>query len=204
MKIQPNTTMRLTPEILPEVQASLAAAGLDGWLLYDFRGTNPIAASLLGLEGMLSRRVFALIPRSGTPIAVTHAIEQGPWKDWPREWKKVVYSGWRALEAEVATLVKGKRIAMEYAAGDAIPYLDRTPAGVIDLVRASGAEIVSSGDLVTRFFAGWSDAGFESHKRSAEAIAAIAEEVMRECGRRARSSQRATEFDAMTWIKQAF
>src|SRR6185436_8021082 len=156
MKIQPNTTMRLTPEILPEVQASLAAAGLDGWLLYDFRGTNPIASSLLGLEGMVSRRVFALVPRTGVPVALTHAIEQGPWAAWPAEWKKIVYSGWRGFESELAALVGGRRVAMEYSAGDAIPYLDRIPAGVIELVRSSGAEVVSSGDLVTRYFAGWS------------------------------------------------
>jgi Xaa-Pro aminopeptidase len=196
--------MRLTPAQLPEIQAALAAAGVDGWLLYDFRGTNPIASSLLGLEGMVSRRVFALIPRTGVPVALTHAIEQGPWKDWPGEWKKIVYSGWRGFETELTNLVRGKRVAMEYSAGDAIPYVDRIPAGVIELVKSSGAQIASSGDLVTRFFAGWSPAGFDSHKRSAEAIAAIAEEVMRECGRRARTATPATEFEAMEWIRTAF
>src|SRR5689334_12579733 len=165
-----DNSMRLTPALLPEVQKVLAAADLDGWLLYDFRGTNPIASAMLGLEGLVSRRVFAFIPRSGAPIAVTHAIEQGPWKDWPRDWKKVVYSGWRGLEQEVAAVVKGKRVAMEYAAGDAIPYLDRIPAGVLELVRASGAkDVVTSADLVTRFFAGWTADGLASHTRAAEA-----------------------------------
>ena len=135
--------MRLTPAQLPEVQKAIAAEGLDGWLLYDFRGTNPIASSLLGLEGMVSRRVFALIPRTGVPVALTHAIEQGPWAKWPKEWKKVVYSGWRGFESELATLVRGKKVAMEYSAGDAIPYLDRIPAGVLELVRSSGAEVVT-------------------------------------------------------------
>jgi len=194
----------LTKTQLPEVQRALADAGVDGWLLYDFRGTNPIASSLLGLEGMVSRRVFALIPRDGTPVAITHAIEQGPWKHWPSEWGRVVYSGWRQFESELAKLVKGKKLAMEYAAGDAVPYLDRIPAGVIELVRASGAEVVTSGDLVTQFFAGWSPEGFASHKRSAEALGAIAKEVMRECGRRARSDKPATEYEAMEWIRQAF
>lgn len=190
--------------MLPDVQAALAEANLDGWLLYDFRGTNPIAGTLLGLHGLVSRRVFTLIPRSGVPVAVTHAIEQGPWSDWPREWKKVVYSGWRAFEQEVASLVRGKRVAMEYSAGDAVPYLDRIPAGVIEMVRAAGATVVSSGELVTRFFAGWTPHGLESHRRAAEALAAIAEEVMRECGRRARSATPATEFEAVEWIRKAF
>jgi Xaa-Pro dipeptidase len=196
--------MRLTPDLLPAIQRALAEADVDAWLLYDFRGTNPIASSLLGLHGLVSRRVFALIPKTGNPIALTHAIEQGPWADWPREWGKIVYSGWRAFEQELAKLVRGKRVAMEYSAGDAIPYLDRIPAGVIELVKASGATIASSGDLVTRFFAGWSPEGFASHKRSAEALAAIAQEVMMECGRRARSDRPATEYEAMEMIRSAF
>ena len=186
------------------MQHALDTAGLDGWLLYDFRGTNPIASTMLGLQGLVSRRVFALIPRTGVPVAITHAIEQGPWAEWPGDWKKVVYSGWRGFESEIASLVRGKRVAMEYSPGDAVPYLDRIPAGVLEMVRASGAQVASSGDLVTRFFAGWSPEGLEAHKRSAEAIAAIAEEVMRECGRRARSANPATEFEAMEWIRQAF
>ncbi|MFI5312051.1 MAG: aminopeptidase P family protein, partial [Gemmatimonadales bacterium] len=69
----------LTPGALDTVQGALAEAGADGWLLYDFRGLNPVAHAMLRLEGMVSRRVFAWVPREGTPVAITHAIEQGPW-----------------------------------------------------------------------------------------------------------------------------
>ena len=37
----------LTPETLPNIQRALTEAGVDGWLLYDFRGLNPIAAGIL-------------------------------------------------------------------------------------------------------------------------------------------------------------
>ena len=43
------------------VQAALAEDGLDGWLLYDFHGSNPIARSLAGLNGggkMTTRRWY--------------------------------------------------------------------------------------------------------------------------------------------------
>ena len=119
----------LTPDTLPRLQAALAEAGLDGWLLFDFHGANPIAAGLLGLEGMVSRRVFAYVPRDGAPTAITHAIEQGPWRRWPPAWRRERYSGWRELESHLASLVQGKRVAMEYSPGDAVPYLDRVPAG---------------------------------------------------------------------------
>src|SRR5690242_5533139 len=88
----------ITPAKLPALQKALADAGLDGWLLYDFRGLNPVTSSLLGMQGFVTRRIFCWLPRTGTPVAITHAIEQGPWADWPREWEKIVYSSWQALE----------------------------------------------------------------------------------------------------------
>ena len=119
--------MTLSPETLPAIQGALRHAGLDGWLLYDFRGANPVAASLLGFEGMVTRRVFVWIPASGDPVAVTHAIEQGPWRAWPAAWGKVVYSAWGEFEAALPPLVGGRRIAMEYSPGDAVPVVDRVP-----------------------------------------------------------------------------
>src|SRR3954465_3059674 len=178
----------LTKEILPSIQAELARQQLDGWLLFDFRGLNPIASDLIGIEGHVTRRVFAWIPRSGTPIGVEHAIEPRPWQHWPREWKREVYSSWRSLESTLAGLVKGKRIAMEYSPGDAVPYLDRIPAGVIEMVRAAGATVVSSGGLVSRFYAMWNAAGVASHRRAADALARIAREAFVRAGAQARSA----------------
>ena len=102
---------RLSPESLGDYQAALKAAGVDGWLFYDFRGTNPIAGELIGVGGFVTRRFFVWLPTVGTPVAVTHAIEQGVWNAWPDAWKKVVYSSWVSLESHVKSLVAGKRIA---------------------------------------------------------------------------------------------
>src|SRR5690348_14042491 len=121
---------------LPAFQAALAEEGVDGWLLFDFRGLNPIAKELLRIEGMATRRVLAWIPARGTPVAFTHAIEQGAWTHWPGEWHREIYSSWKSLEALLARYVGKKRVAMEYSPGDAVPYLDRIPAGVLEMVRA--------------------------------------------------------------------
>jgi Xaa-Pro dipeptidase len=193
----------LNPEMLPDVQAALSEAGVDGWLIFDFHGLNPVA-ELLGREGMGTRRIFVLIPRSGEPVAVTHAIEQGPWKNWPAEWKKTIYSGWRELESQLHDLVNGKRVAMEYSPGDAVPYLDRVPAGVIELVRNSGAEVVSSADLVSRFYAVWTGENLASHKRAATIIAKIARQAFTRAGEAAASGSPLTEYKLQQWILGEF
>ena len=194
----------LTPESLPRLQSALAEAGLDGWLLFDFRAVNPIAGGLLRLEGMVTRRVFAYVPREGTPVAVTHAIEQVQWANWPRQWKREVYSSWRTLEETLGRLVRGRRVAMEYSPGDAVPYVDRVPAGVLDMVRAAGATVASSGELVTRFYAVWTPAELASHRRAAEAIAGIAREAFARAGSLAGTREGITEYALMAWMREAF
>ncbi len=194
----------LTPENLRSLQSALVEAKLDGWLLYDFRGLNPVAASLLGFEGMVTRRIFCWLPAAGTPVAITHAIEQAPWAEWPREWGRIVYSSWEALEAALPPLVRGKRVAMEYSAGDAVPVVDRVPAGVLELVRASGADVVTSAELVTRFFAVWSDTEIASHRRNAEALRTIAHEAFVRIGTAARTSTPLHEHEVADQIMAAF
>ena len=194
----------LNPQTLPAIQAALKADKLDGWLLFDFHGLNPVATGMLSMEGLLSRRIFALIPSQGLPVAISHAIEQGPWKKWPAEWPKEQYSSWRTLEEQLAKLVKGKKVAMEYSAGDAVPYLDRIPAGVLEMVKAAGATVVSSGELVTRFYAAWSADNIETHRRAAVAIAQVAKDAFAEAGKRARKGAPIAEHELQRWILDRF
>jgi len=194
----------LTPESLADVQRALADARVDGWLLYDFRGLNPVGTAMMRLDGMTTRRVFAFIPTRGTPVAITHAIEQTQWRHWPATWPREIYSSWRSLEALLAKHVGGKRVAMEYSAGDAVPYLDRIPAGVLEMVREAGATVVSSGELVSRFYASWNAEHIASHLRAAEEIATIAREALTLAGERARRSEPLAEHELMAWIRHRF
>lgn len=198
------SAIRLTPDTLGEYQAALRDTGVDGWLFYDFRGTNPVAGALLGVGGHVTRRFFVWVPVTGVPVAVTHAIEQGVWRAWPASWGKVVYSSWRSLESHVAALVGGRRIAMEYSAGGAVPYLDRIPAGMLELIRSSGAVVVSSGNLVSRFYACWSAADLASHRRAAATVAEIARDALRFAGEQARAGRPAMEHEVQGRIAAAF
>ena len=70
---------------LTAVQKSLAEFGLDGWLLYDFRGSNVLARRVLGLDQKPAgtRRFFYFIPATGTPRKLVHRIETAALDDLP-------------------------------------------------------------------------------------------------------------------------
>lgn len=189
---------------LASIQSAIRHAGVDGWLIYDFHGLNPIAVGMLDLHGMTTRRFFVYVPASGTPTALTHNIEQGPWQTWPANWGKERYSSWRELESLVRRLVQGKKVAMEYSPGDAVPYLDRVPAGVVELVREAGGDVVTSADLVSRFYAVWNDEQRASHERAARAVSTIGQEAIRLAGSRADSAAPMTEYTLATWIRERF
>lgn len=154
------------------VQDRLRKAGLDGWLLYDFHGSNPIAARLAGLTSgthMTTRRWYYLIPATGQPRGLVHAIERHNLDALPGE--RAVYSGRQQLEAGLTHLLSGlKNVAMEYSPMCAIPYLSRVDAGTVEMVRARGVEVVTSGDLVQQFEAAWTAEQLATHRAASESL----------------------------------
>jgi Xaa-Pro dipeptidase len=169
---------------LAELREALADAGLDGWLLFAFHGLNPVAVRVLGLTGMNTRRLFVLLPRKGEPTAVAHKVELQGLKDFPGQ--VVPYARWSELHEALAALVAGRTLAMEISPRDAVPYLDRVPFGVVELLQGLGARIVPSGALVSRFAARWSAGEVADHRFAAEILADVARttltQVVREAG----------------------
>jgi Xaa-Pro aminopeptidase len=163
----------IEPDRLKAIQAALRERDLDGWLLYDYHATNPIAGRVLGLPEPLSRRYFVLIPVEGKPVAVAHSLERPPWSEWTGAVR--VYFTWQELEKTLAEILNpGLRIAIEYSESDKIPQLDRLPAGVLDMIKRAGVSLAESSELVTLFAAAWSDAELESHRRASQALANVA------------------------------
>lgn len=189
---------------LPSLQRLIAGADVDGWLLFDFRGRNPIAAAVLGPEIVGSRRVYVLIGPAGPPIALVHAVDAELWRAWPAAWPKHVWVTRESLIEELGSLVRGKRLAVDYSPRGAIPYLDGVPAGVFELLKELGATLVSSVDLVTRHCSVWSPADLAAHRRAAEAIATIAREGIALAGTRSRTASPMTEYELATWIRARF
>ena len=164
----------------PALRELLGTLSADGWLLYDFRGINPAATRVLGIKGMGTRRFFVLLPREGKPVAIAHRIELASFDGFPGEVR--AYAAWPELHDQLRALVAGKTVAMEISPADAVPYLDRVPHGVVELIEGFGAKVVSSGTLITRVAARWSPTELAGHRRAAEAIAEIAVATLRWAG----------------------
>lgn len=159
---------------LTEIQAALRAAGLDGWLLYEFRGLNPIALDVLGVPAGRtgSRRWACFIPAAGEPRWLVHAIERSGWADLaPAARAYVSWADWR--EGLRALLDGSQRVAMEVSPGAAIPYIGRVDAGTVELVRSLGVEVLTSADLVQTAQAVWSAEQLASHRWACRQLLAV-------------------------------
>lgn len=183
---------------LPAIQAALRADGVDGWLLYDFRGLNPIAADITGVlkQGghLATRRWYYLIPASGDPRALVHAIEPHSLAHLPATTQQ--YAGREQLERGLRSILAGlSHVAMEYSPGCAIPYVSRVDAGTVELVRQCGVEVVSSGDLVQRFSAVWNEDAIATHMAASDALHRIKDQAFAEVARRVRDGVPTTEYE---------
>jgi Xaa-Pro dipeptidase len=154
---------------LKAIQSALSEFGFDGWLLYDFRGSNVLAQRILQMPHgfMASRRYFYFIPANGTPKKLVHRIESDALDHLPGD--KVIYLRWQELEAAIQAIVAGyKNVAMEYSPRNGNPYISRVDAGTVELVRSFGCEVVSSGDLISLFESTLTDAQLKSHLEASE------------------------------------
>jgi len=189
------------------VQTALREDGLDGWLLYDFHGSNPIARSLAGVNGakMTTRRWYYFVPAKGQPRALVHAIERHTLDNLPGDTQ--LYAGREALGTGLDALMHGvRRIAMEYSPENAIPYVGRVDAGTIEAIRRRGVEVVSSGDLVQRFVARWSDQALATHLEASQALYRVKDRAFEAIAARLQGGEPTTEHDVqqlmMGWFAE--
>ena len=189
------------------VQEALVEAGLDGWLLYDFRGSNLLARRVLGIpnDRFHSRRWYYWIPARGEPRKLVHQIEQSALEGLGLPGAGTVYLRWQELEAGVAGLVKGsRRIAMEYSPRNGNPYVSRVDGGTLELVRSLGVEVLSSGDLIQRFEARWDAEQWDLHLRATRVTRSAFDHAFAAMAKAVRSRGEVTETEIQNEIMAFF
>jgi Xaa-Pro dipeptidase len=189
---------------LKAIQSALRERSFDAWLFYDHHHRDLIGYKVLGLPEhlMVTRRWFYLVPGQGDPMKLVHRIEAGHLDSLPGS--KREYSSWQEQwEHLKAMLAPYKTVAMQYSPNNLIPYIGLVDAGTVELVRGFGKDIVSSGDLVARFEAVWSEDQIKSHYAAGEAVDRITQAAFQEIGRLARNGG-STEYAIQQWIGEAF
>jgi Xaa-Pro aminopeptidase len=192
---------------IAEIQRTLRDAGLDGWLFYDFRQSDPLAYRILKLDPnqFSTRRWFYFVPAEGEPTRINHAIEQGKLDLLPG--RRLIYSSWQKLNEnlrDALSTASGHRIAMQYSPENSIPYISRVDAGTIELVRSLGAQPVTSADLVQLFEAVWTKEQYDSHVVAANNIHQIIQEAFAEVGRRIGADEPVNEYDIQQFMVRRF
>lgn len=152
-----------------EVRAFLQDNKLDGWLIFDFRGSNTFAGKVFNHgSSLLSRRWCLWFPARGKAKVLVHDIEFGSFPRLGFEVHK--YNGRETLKSEIAKLLgDAKTIAMEYSPMGNNPYVSKVDAGTLEMIRSLGVEVVSSGDLLQLFLA-WTPEQLANHYKAAAVL----------------------------------
>jgi Xaa-Pro aminopeptidase len=189
---------------LAAIQSALAERNIDAWLFYDHHHRDPIAYRVLGLPErlMVTRRWYYLVPAQGEPQKLVHKIEAGHLDSLPG--KKRTYAAWQELFGGLKQMLSPYRaIAMQYSPNNGVFTISLVDAGTAELIRELGKNIVSSGDLVAKFEATWSDEQIQCHYAARDSVDSITAAAFKEIGRRVRNGG-TTEYEIQRWILEAF
>jgi Xaa-Pro aminopeptidase len=159
---------------IPLIQKYLLQEGLDGWLLYDFHGINPIFHKILALPSNrhITRKVYYWIPQKGECVKIVHKIEAHALDGVDGKLK--TYAKREELE-RLLLEIRG-RVAMEYAKD--IPYISFVDGGTIDYLRGfNEMEIVSSGTLLQKLLSSLDEEAIKSHLDACQIVDKVVEEA---------------------------
>ncbi len=185
------------------LQNVVRAAGLDGWLLYDFRGLNPFPAQVLNLgHGILTRRWFLYVPAHGPATLIHHRIEAGSWQRVlpDQTIHRQEFASHEQLDQLLRQTLRGAhRVAMEYSPHGEVPYVSYVDAGTAERVRDCGVEVVSSADLLQHFLT-WDTADRTAHDQAVHGVIQAKNLAFQLIHDRLRAAHRVTELDVQALI----
>ena len=190
---------------LNKMQSIINKMNIDGWLLYDFRGSNDLALNILDIpkESHLTRRFYYFIPKEGSPVKIVNAIEAGHLDHLPGI--KLKYANHSSLTEHLKDTLKDvKKIAMEYSPLNAIPYVSKVDAGTLEQIKSYGVSILTSGDLISMFDAVWSNEQYEDNKPVANALKDIVIDSFKFIKENTIAGIILNEFDVQQFIMEEF
>ena len=128
---------------LRNVREHLRSEEIDGWLLYDYRGMNPIFADTVGTIANITRPCWMWVPVSGAPKLLVSYVDQGRFGQFGIE--TLLWVSRSQMRDRLREMLRGSQVvAMEYSPDGALPRVSWVDAGTVEMVRGLGVEVVSS------------------------------------------------------------
>ena len=186
---------------LRSAQEHLRSEEIDGWLLYDYRGMNPIFWDAVGPIANVTRPCWLWVPVSGAPKLLVSYVDQGRFGRLGIE--TVLWVSRSQMIDRLRELLRGAGVvAMEYSPEGALPRVSWVDAGTVEMVRGLGVEVVSSADTVQYATQRWSEDDLRSHRAAASRLDSIVQDAFRYIGERLK--MRPTEYDVAEFIRSRF
>ncbi len=190
---------------LNRIRHLLDQYGIDAWVLYDFRGSNPLAQKICHVspKAHCTRKWAVVVPRSGEAVKIVSAIEAHTLEHLPcREVRYARRSEW--TDAVAAAVKDCATVAMEYSPMAAIPVVSRVDAGTVEWIRSLGPVVVSSADMAQELQAVWSEGQRKENEKTSFLVRAAMMDAMQFLGDKIRRNQYVTEYDVQQNIVRFF
>ena len=173
-----------------------------GWLVHDYRHSNPIFRQIVGENrGMITRPCYLFIPASGEPVLVAHHVDAGKFQKYGIA--VAVYRNRTSLLEELEKLLPtGVPVAMEYSPLGALPRVSRVDAGTLELIKDLGVDVVSSADLLQFATQRLNEAQLASHLRAGEKLGSIVQNAFQYIGQNLADGP--TEYQVAEFIRARF
>lgn len=184
---------------LGRAQAYMRETGIDAWLVYDFRGSNPVLWRILGYRKPTTRRCFLLIPCSEEPRLLVHVVDGEQFSS--AKFPVTMFVTYREMQAWLRDSLAGcRQVAMEYSPDGAIPIMSWVDGGTLDLVRSLGVDVITSANLFQVAAAAWNRSALESHLSACNATNEVKDAAFDLIRQAIGSGRVLTEFDVQQFI----
>ena len=118
-------------EIYRAAQEYLSQEDIPGWLVYDYRQSNPVFGQVISPSGHVTRPCYFYLPADGEPGLLVHHVDAGKFAESGVE--LTVYSSRDSMLEALGSLLTGvSRVAMEYSPENALPRVSRVDAGTVE------------------------------------------------------------------------
>ena len=179
--------------------------GIEAWVLYDFRKSNPLAWHMIGLDAdaHCTRRWLVVIPAHGRVHKIVHKLETHTLAHIDA--LEHTYATYEEYDTVLRTVLGSyATIAMEYSPMNALPVTSYVDAGTIDHLRSLGLNVVSSADLAQQFTAVLTDQQRAGAALAGGELREVIMEAFRLIASRLLDDEPVSELEVQQFILQQF